>query len=349
MQFTAAQIALMINGKVEGNADTAVASFGKIEEARSGQLAFLANPKYEEYLYRTKASIIIVNETQELKQPIDATLIKVPDAYTAFATLLDKYQQIIRQQLTGIQQPVYMAATAKVGENVFIGAFAYLGENVIVADGAKIYPNVYLGDNVRVGKNTIIHPGVKIYHDCIIGENVSIHAGTVIGGDGFGFAPQADGTLKKVPQIGNVVIEDGVEIGANATIDRATIGSTLIKAGAKLDNLLQIAHNVEVGNNSVIAAQTGISGSTKVGNNVMIGGQVGIVGHIKIADGTKINAQSGVSKSITNPNSAVTGSPAFDYTAALRSQVASRNLPILEKRVLELEKLVKEMMENKGV
>ncbi len=346
MQFTAAQIAMMINGKVEGNADTAVASFGKIEEAQNGQLAFLANPKYEEYLYSTKASIIIVNDTQELKQPIDATLIKVPDAYTAFATLLDKYQQIMRQQLTGIQQPVYMATTAKVGENVFIGAFAYLGENVIVADGAKIYPNVFLGDHVRIGKNTIIHPGVKIYHDCIIGANVSIHAGTVIGSDGFGFAPQADGTLKKVPQIGNVIIEDGVEIGANATIDRATIGSTLIKSGAKLDNLLQIAHNVEVGNNSVIAAQAGISGSTKIGNYVMIGGQVGIVGHIKIADGTKINAQSGVSKSIKNPNSAVTGSPAFDYTAALRSQVASRNLPALEKRVLELEKLIKEMMEK---
>ncbi|MBK6380468.1 MAG: UDP-3-O-(3-hydroxymyristoyl)glucosamine N-acyltransferase [Chitinophagaceae bacterium] len=346
MQFTAAQIAMMINGKVEGNADTAVASFGKIEEAQNGQLAFLANPKYEEYLYTTKASIIIVNDLQELKQPIDATLIKVPDAYTAFATLLDKYQQIMRQQLTGIQQPVYMAATAKVGENVFIGAFAYLGEHVIVADGAKIYPNVFLGDNVRIGKNTIIHPGVKIYHDCIIGDNVSIHAGTVIGSDGFGFAPQADGTLKKVPQIGNVIIEDGVEIGANATIDRATIGSTLIKSGAKLDNLLQIAHNVEVGNNSVIAAQAGISGSTKIGNYVMIGGQVGIVGHIKIADGTKINAQSGVSKTIKNPNSAVTGSPAFDYTAALRSQVASRNLPALEKRVLELEKLLKELTEK---
>jgi UDP-3-O-[3-hydroxymyristoyl] glucosamine N-acyltransferase len=224
MQFTAAQIAMMINGKVEGNADTAVASFGKIEEAQKGQLAFLANPKYEEYLYSTRASIIIVNETQELKQPIDATLIKVPDAYTAFATLLDKYQQIMRQQLTGIQQPVYIAATAKVGENVFIGAFAYLGENVMVADGAKIYPNVFLGDNVSVGKNTIIHPGVKIYHDCIIGADVSIHAGTVIGGDGFGFAPQADGTLKKVPQIGNVIIEDGVEIGANATIDINKIG-----------------------------------------------------------------------------------------------------------------------------
>jgi len=346
MQFTAAQIAMMINGKVEGNADTAVASFGKIEEAQNGQLAFLANPKYEEYLYSTKASIIIVNETQELKQKISATLIKVPDAYSAFATLLDKYQQIQRQQLTGIQQPVYIATTAKIGENVFIGAFAYVGEHAVVADGAKIYPNAYLGSNVTVGQNSIIHPGVKIYHDCVIGKNVSIHAGTVIGSDGFGFAPQADGTLKKVPQIGNVIIEDGVEIGANATIDRATIGSTLIKSGAKLDNLLQIAHNVEVGNNSVIAAQSGISGSTKIGNNVMIGGQVGIVGHIKIADGSKINAQSGVSKSIKNPNSAVTGSPAFDYTAALRSQAASRNLPNLEKRVIELEKILKEMMEK---
>ncbi len=347
MQFTAAQIAMMINGKVEGNADIAVASFGKIEEAQKGQLSFLANPKYEEFLYSTAASIIIINETQELKQSIDATLIKVPDAYSAFATLLEKYQQIQRQQLTGIQQPAYVSATARIGENVFIGAFSYIGENVIVGNGAKIFPNAYLGNNAVVGENSILHPGVKIYHDCVVGKNVTIHAGTVIGSDGFGFAPQADGTLKKVPQIGNVIIEDGVEIGANATIDRATIGSTLIKSGAKLDNLLQIAHNVEVGNNSVIAAQSGISGSTKIGNNVMIGGQVGIVGHIKIADGTKINAQSGVSKSIKTPNSAVTGSPAFDYTAALRSQAASRNLPELEKRVLELEKKLKEMMATK--
>ena len=346
MQFTAAQIAMIVNGRVEGNADMAVSSFGKIEEAQKGQLAFLANPKYEEFLYSTAASIIIINETQELKQPVEATLVKVPDAYSAFATLLDKYQQLQRQQLNGIQQPVYISATAKVGDNVYIGAFAYLGDNVVVADGAKIYPNAYLGNNVVVGENTIIHPGVKIYHDCVIGKNVSIHAGTVIGSDGFGFAPQADGTLKKVPQIGNVIIEDGVEIGANATIDRATIGSTLIKSGAKLDNLLQIAHNVEVGNNSVIAALSGISGSTKVGNNVMIGGQVGIVGHIKIADGSKINAQSGVSKSIKKPNSAVTGSPAFDYTAALRSQAASRNLPALEKRVSDLEKKLKEIMEK---
>ncbi|HMW25515.1 MAG TPA: UDP-3-O-(3-hydroxymyristoyl)glucosamine N-acyltransferase, partial [Ferruginibacter sp.] len=218
-----------------------------------------------------------------------------------------------------------------------------LGENVVLGNGVKVYPNVFLGDNVTVGDHTILHPGVRVYHDCVIGKHVTIHAGTVIGSDGFGFAPQADGSLKKVPQIGNVIIEDHVEIGANATIDRATIGSTLIKSGAKLDNLLQIAHNVEVGNNSVIAAQTGISGSTKVGKNVMIGGQVGIVGHLKIADGVKINAQSGVSKSIKTPNTAVTGSPAFDYTAALRSQVASRNLPELEKRVAELEKLLKEL------
>ena len=346
MQLTAAQIAMMINGKVEGNAETAVASFGKIEEAQNGQLAFLANPKYEEYLYSTKASIIIINETQEIKYKVEATLIKVPDAYSAFATLLEQYQQIQRQQLNGIQQPSYVASTARIGDNVFIGAFAYIGEHVIIADGAKIYPGAFLGNNVQIGEDSIIHPGVRIYHDCVIGSKVSIHAGTVIGSDGFGFAPQTDGTFKKVPQIGNVVIEDWVEIGANTTIDRATIGSTLIKSGAKLDNLLQIAHNVEVGNNTVIAAQAGISGSTKVGNNVMIGGQVGIVGHLKIADGTKINAQSGVSKSIKNPNTSITGSPAFDYTAALRSQAASRNLPNLEKRVLELEKLLKEIMEK---
>jgi UDP-3-O-[3-hydroxymyristoyl] glucosamine N-acyltransferase len=347
MQFSAAQIAVIINGKVEGNAETSVASFGKIEEAQAGQLAFLANPKYEEYLYTTKASIIIINDSQELKQPVSSTLIRVKDAYSAFAILLDKYQQMQTQQLSGIQQPVYIDATAKTGKNVFIAAFCYIGEKTIVADGVKIFPNVFLGNNVIVGENTIIHPGVKIYHDCVIGKNVTIHAGTIIGGDGFGFAPQADGSFKKVPQIGNVVIEDNVEIGSNTTIDRATIGSTIIKSGAKLDNLLQIAHNVEIGNNTVIAAQSGISGSTKVGNNVMIGGQVGLVGHIQIADGSKINAQSGVSKSIKTPNTAVTGSPAYDYTAALRSQAISRNLPEMEKRIKELEKQVKELLEKK--
>lgn len=349
MQFTAAQIALIINGRVEGNADAAVASFGKIEEAQNGQLAFLANPKYEEYLYTTKASIIIINDTQELKQQVKATLIKVPDAYSAFATLLDKYQQIKQQQLHGIQQPAYIATTAKIGEQVYIGAFAYVGENVIVGEGSKIYPNVYLGDQVTIGKNTIIYPGVKIYHDCIIGDHVSVHAGAVIGSDGFGFAPQTDGSFKKIPQIGNVIIQDHVEIGANTTIDRATIGSTLIKSGAKLDNLLQIAHNVEVGNNTAIAALTGISGSTKIGNNVIIGGQAGLAGHLQIADGTKINGKSGVSKSIKTPNTSVTGTPAIDYVTSMRSQAIARNLPALEQRVIALEKLLKQMMEKKSI
>lgn len=346
MTFTASQIAQIINGKIEGDANVSVSSFGKIEEAQTGQLAFLANPKYEEHLYSTKASIIIINSELELKQPVKGTLIRVVDAYSAFAALLTKYQEIITQQLSGIQQPVYIATTASHGANVFIGAFAYLGEKVKVGDNTKIFPNVYLGDNVTVGDNTIIHPGVKIYHDCVIGDQVIIHAGTIIGSDGFGFAPQADGSFKKVPQIGNVVIENNVEIGANTTIDRATIGSTIIKSGAKLDNLIQIAHNVEVGNSTVIAAQTGVSGSTKIGKGVMIGGQAGIVGHIEIGDGAKINAQSGVSKSL-EPGKAVTGSPAHDYTAALRSQAISRNLPELEKRIKELEELVKQLLKEK--
>jgi UDP-3-O-[3-hydroxymyristoyl] glucosamine N-acyltransferase len=344
MQFSAAQIALLINGSVEGDEAMTVGSFGKIEEAQQGQLAFLANPKYEDYLYTTGASVIIVNNSLELRQPIAATLLRVPDAYTAFATLLHKYQEIMTQQLSGIQQPSYIATTATLGENVFIGAFVYLSENVQIGNNVKIFPGAFLGNNVTVSDNTIIHPGVKVYHDCQIGKNVTIHAGTVIGSDGFGFAPQADGSYKKVPQIGNVVIEDFVEIGANATIDRATIGSTLIKAGAKLDNLIQIAHNVEVGNNTVIAAQAGVSGSTKIGSNVMIGGQAGIVGHIHIADGSKINAQSGVSKSIKSSNTAVTGTPAHDYTSALRSQALSRNLPDMDKRIADLEKQVQQLL-----
>ncbi|MDX2047230.1 MAG: UDP-3-O-(3-hydroxymyristoyl)glucosamine N-acyltransferase [Chitinophagaceae bacterium] len=347
MQFPAAQIALLINGKVDGNPLATVNSFSKIEEAREGQLSFLANPKYEEYLYSTGASIIIVNETLELKQPVKATLIRVPDAYTAFALLLSKYQELVTAQLSGKQEPSYISPSASVGENVFIGTFAYVGDNVKIGNHVKIFPQVFLGDNVTVGDHTILYPGVKVYKDCVIGKNVVVHAGTVIGSDGFGFAPQPDGTYKKVPQIGNVIIEDQVEIGANATIDRATLGSTIIKSGAKLDNLIQIAHNVEVGNNTVIAAQAGVSGSTKIGNNAMIGGQAGIVGHITIADGSKVNAQSGVSKSIKTPNTAVTGSPAFDYASALRSQAIQRNLPELEKRLQELEKLVQQLLAEK--
>lgn len=347
MTFTALQIALLINGKTEGDVNASVSSFGKIEEAQAEQLSFFANPKYEEYLYKTNASIIIINEAFELKHPVKATLIRVPDAYSAFAALLSKYQEIVTQQLSGIQQPVYISKTASYGQNVFIGAFAYLGENVKVGNGTKIFPNVYLGDNVKVGDNTIIHPGVKIYKDCVIWNNVIIHAGTVIGSDGFGFAPQSDGSFKKVPQIGNVVIEDNVEIGANTTIDRATMGSTIIKAGAKLDNLIQIAHNVEVGNSTVIAAQSGISGSVKIGKSVMIGGQAGIAGHLQIADGSKINAQAGLGKSLKKPNTAVTGSPAYEYHQAIRSQAIARNLPELEKRIKELEELVKQLMKEK--
>ena len=341
MEFTARQIAEIISGKIEGNAEITVSSFGKLEEATEGQLSFYANPKYEDFLYSTKASVIIINDGLQLEQPINATLIRVADAYSSFAALLTEYSKLVKANLKGIQEPVSISPTARVGEDVYIGPFSYLGENVVIGNNVKIYPQVFIGNNVTINDGSILYPGVKIHHDCIIGKNVAIHAGTVIGGDGFGFAPQADGSFKKVPQIGNVIIEDNVEIGANATIDRATIGSTIIKSGAKLDNLIQIAHNVEIGKNTVIAAQSGISGSTKLGQNVMIGGQVGIVGHIKIADGSKINAQSGVSKSIKTPNTAVTGSPAFDYNHALRSQILSRNLPEIEKRIKELEEKIK--------
>ncbi|HPG11188.1 MAG TPA: UDP-3-O-(3-hydroxymyristoyl)glucosamine N-acyltransferase [Chitinophagaceae bacterium] len=346
MQFPASQIAQIVNGTIEGDPEICVGSFGKIEEAREGQISFLANPKYEDFLYRTKASVIIVSEKFKPKQSVKPTLIRVPDAYSAFATLLSKYQELKQQQLSGVQEPVYLAKTAVLGENVFVGAFTFIGENVKIGNNTKIYPNSFIGDNVTIGNNCIIHPGVKIYHDCILGNEVSVHAGTVIGSDGFGFAPQADGSFQKVPQIGNVVIEDKVEIGSNATIDRATIGSTLIKSGAKLDNLIQIAHNVEVGNSTVIAAQAGVSGSTKIGKGVMIGGQAGVVGHILIGDGAKINAQSGVSKSL-EPGKAVTGSPAHDYTSALRSQAISRKLPELEKRIKELEAIIRQLLAEK--
>ena len=344
MQFTADQIATLTKGIVEGDPGIIISSFGKIEEARAGQLTFFGNPKYEDYLYSTNASIVIISEEYVLKEKIKPTLIRVSDVYSGFAILLEKYQQLITQQKPGVQQPVYIAPTASLGENVFLGAFAYLGEKVKVGSNTKIYPHVFLGNNVQIGNNTVIHPGVRIYFDCVVGNNVIIHAGTVIGSDGFGFAPQKDGSYKKVPQIGNVVIEDFSEIGANTVIDRATIGSTVIRSGAKLDNLIQIAHNVEIGNSTVIAAQVGISGSTKIGKNVMIGGQTGIVGHIQIADGAKINGQSGVSKSIKTPGAAVTGSPAYDYTSALRSQAISRNLPEMEKRLKELEELVKQLL-----
>lgn len=345
LQFTASQIAQLIQGKVEGDPAIAVHSFGKIEEAVAGQLSFLANPKYEEHIYQTQASVIIVNDSFQPREKIKATLIRVADAYSAFATLLTKYQEFRSQQLTGIEQPSFIAASAQVACGTYIGAFSYIGEQVIIGEGTKIYPNTFVGEQVKIGRDCVIHPGVKIYHECVIGDQVIIHAGTVIGSDGFGFAPQADGSLQKVPQIGNVVIESGVEIGANTTIDRATIGSTIIRKGAKLDNLIQVAHNVEIGNSTVIAAQTGISGSTKIGKGVMIGGQAGVVGHITIGDGAKVNAQSGVIKSLA-PGKAVSGTPATDYTQSLRSQAVIRRLPELEKRIQELEKIIKDLQSN---
>ncbi|MEO6639052.1 MAG: UDP-3-O-(3-hydroxymyristoyl)glucosamine N-acyltransferase [Ginsengibacter sp.] len=347
MQFTATQIAALIDGKIEGDPEIAVSSFGKLEEATVGQLAFLANPKYEDFLYSTKASIIIINNSQQVEKEVNATLVRVTDAYSAFAIILSAHEKMITANWTGIQQPVYISPTARMGENIFVGAFTYIGENVSIGNNVKLFPQVYIGNNVTIDDDTILFPGVKIRHDCILGKNVTVHSGAVIGADGFGFAPQTDGSFKKVPQIGNVVVENNVEIGANATIDRATIGSTLIRSGAKLDNLIQIAHNVEVGCNTVIAAQSGISGSTKIGNNVMIGGQAGFAGHLQIADGSKINAQSGVSKSIKVPNTSVTGSPAFEYAHALRSQILSRNLPELEKRITELEQLVERLIGEK--
>lgn len=291
LSFTAQQIALLVQGKIEGDATAVVNQFGKIELAIHGELSFLANPKYEEYLYQTKASIVLVNESLVLKKHCTATLIRVPDAYTAFATLLVKYQEMKNENLTGVQTPSFIASTATLGSQHFVAAFAYIGENAIIGNNVKIFSGAVIGENVKIGNNVIIHPGVIVYADCILGSNIIIHSGAIVGSDGFGFAPKADGSYQKIPQLGNVIIEDDVEIGSNTTIDRATIGSTIIKKGVKLDNLIQIAHNVEVGENTVIAAQSGISGSTKLGKGVMMGGQSGTMGHLTIADGIKIAAR----------------------------------------------------------
>lgn len=347
MNFSAQQIAALINGTIEGNPLTTVNSFSKIEEAGRTDLAFLANPKYEEYLYTTQAAVIIVGNELVPKQPLSATLIRVAEPYTSFATLMQHYQRMQATQLVGIEDPVFIHPSASIGKDVYIGAFAYIGENAKLDDGAKVFPHVFIGSNAKLGKRSTLHAGVKIYHDCILGDDVTIHAGTVIGSDGFGFAPQQSGAYNKIPQLGNVVIEDQVEIGANACIDRATMGSTIIRKGTKLDNLLQIAHNVEVGENCVIAAQTGISGSTKIGKNAMIGGQVGIKGHIFLADGSKINAQSGVSKTIKETNKSVTGTPAFDYGEAMRAQAIFRKLPELDKKIQSLQNQLDLLVEEK--
>jgi UDP-3-O-[3-hydroxymyristoyl] glucosamine N-acyltransferase len=345
MQFTAQEIAFIINGSVEGDPLVAVNQLAKIEEAGSGSLSFLANPKYEQYLYSTNASIVIINNDLVLAEPVKSTLIRVENAYSAFTVLLDRYNSI-KLHKTGIEQPSFIHPSAQVGENVYIGAFAYIGPGVKIGNNSKVYPNVYIGDDVRLGENVTLFAGVKVYFDCVLGNNVTVHSGAIIGSDGFGFAPNPDGTYTKISQIGNVILEDNVEVGSNTTIDRATMGSTIIRKGVKLDNLIQIAHNVEIGSNTVIAAQTGVSGSTKVGENVILGGQVGLVGHITIAKGTQVQAQSGISKSIIEENKKWAGSPAFGYANNMRSQVVIQRLPELEKKVEELTKIIAELKDK---
>jgi UDP-3-O-[3-hydroxymyristoyl] glucosamine N-acyltransferase len=347
MQFTARDISLLLNGTIEGDPLVTVNRLAKIEEATAGALSFLANPRYESFLYSTNASVVIVNKDQVLTEPVTATLVRVDNAYSSFAVLLEKYNSI-KLNKTGVEEPSFIHPTAKIGQNVYIGAFAYIGPNVTVGDNCKIYPNSFIADNVSLGNNVTLFPGVTIYFDCVLGSNVVIHSGTIIGADGFGFAPQGDGSYQKISQIGNVIIEDDVEIGSNTTVDRATMGSTIIRKGVKLDNLVQVAHNVEIGTNTVVAAQSGISGSTKVGERVILGGQVGLVGHINIANGTQVQAQSGINRSITDENKKWMGTPATRYNDHMRSQVVIQRLPALEKRIEELEKIIAELSKNQG-
>lgn len=336
MQFTAQQIAHLINGVVVGDPDKKVSSIAKIEEAQPDAISFLANPKYEQYAVGTRAGILLVNEQFNIDVPATCTLIRVPDPYACLPVLLAYYDKVSQQ--SGIEQPVFIADSVSVDSSNYIGAFTYIGKGSHLGAHNKIYPHVFIDESVSIGHHCIIYSGVRIYAGCKIGNHCIIHSNTVIGSDGFGFAPLPDGSFKKIPQTGNVLIEDNVEIGANTVIDRASIGHTIIRKGCKLDNLIQIAHNVELGENSVIAAQAGISGSTKLGRNVMIGGQAGLVGHIKLADFVKVNAQSGVSKSILEEGKGVTGSPAHDFREMLRSQSIMRRLPELLERLEALEK-----------
>ncbi len=341
MEFTAKQIAGLINGKIEGNPEVTVNYVSKIEEGKPGTVSFLANPKYTQFIYSTEASIILINNDLVLEKEVKPTLIRVENAYSAFAELLEAYNQI-KLNKSGISPTAFIDPEALVGENVYIGEFAVISKNAVVGDYAKIYPQTYVGENAKVGKNTTLFAGVKLYSDSIVGNDCILHSGVVLGSDGFGFAPQDGGDYKKIAQIGNVVVEDNVEIGANTTIDRATMGSTIIRRGVKLDNLIQVAHNVEIGENTVISAQTGISGSTKIGRNCMIGGQVGIVNHLIIADEVKIAAQSGVGKNITKIGEIVQGSPAFDISTYRKSYVHFRNFHNIKSRIDELEKKIKD-------
>ncbi|MCG8579380.1 MAG: UDP-3-O-(3-hydroxymyristoyl)glucosamine N-acyltransferase [Bacteroidales bacterium] len=337
MKFTAGQIAELLNGKVEGDKEAIVRNVSKIEEGKPETLTFLANPKYSQYIYTTNAAVVIVNDSFEAEKEINATLIRVPNAYEALAQLLEMYEQS-QPQKTGIEQPSFVSESAKLGDFAYVGAFAYIGDNVVIGDNVKIYPQAYIGDNVKIGDNTTIYSGVKVYKNCAIGKACTVHAGAVIGSDGFGFAPNSENEYKKVAQIGNVVLHDHVEIGANTTIDRATMGSTVIQKGVKLDNLIQVAHNVEVGENTVIAAQAGLAGSTKIGKNCMFGGQVGVGGHITIADNTKMGAQAGVGGSIKKEGETLMGSPVMDVKKFYKASAVFRRLPELKMQVDQLQR-----------
>ncbi len=336
MKFTASQIADILEGDIQGNPDVEVYKLSKIEEGTEGAITFLANPKYTSYIYSTKASITIVNEDFTAEEEISTTLIKVKNAYNAFSKLLEYYNQV-KLNKAGIEEPSYISDSAKYGENLYFGAFSYMGSNVVVGDNVKIYPNAYLGDNVVIGDDVIIFAGAKIYSETVIGNNCVIHGGAVVGADGFGFTPNPEGVYSKVPQIGNVIIEDNVDIGAGTTIDRATLGSTIIRKGVKLDNQIQVAHNVEIGENTAIAAQTGIAGSTRIGKNCIIGGQVGIVGHLTIGNGVKVQAQSGVGRNLKD-GEMIQGSPAFGYGDYNKSYVHFKNFPKIVDRLNKLEK-----------
>ena len=339
MEFTARQIAEVLNGIVEGNPDVIISNLSKIEEGLPGTMSFLANPAYTNYIYTTESSIIVVNDDFSPLQPVPGTLIRVKDAYAAFAQLLELFNHN-KSEKTGVSPLSFISKTAHVGENAYIGEFVFIGENVVIGNNVKLYPHVFIGNAAQIGDNSTLLSGVKIYHDTIIGKNCTFHSGVVIGSDGFGFAPQSENEYKKILQVGNVIIEDDVEIGANCTIDRATLGSTRICKGVKLDNLIQLGHGVEIGENTVIAAQTGVAGSTRIGKNCLIGGQVGIVGHLVIGDNVKIGAQSGIEHSIKD-GEAYLGSPALEIGKARRLYVHFRNLDQVIKKIYEIEKLLK--------
>ncbi|MFV8335504.1 UDP-3-O-(3-hydroxymyristoyl)glucosamine N-acyltransferase [Flavobacterium sp. RSP29] len=343
MKFTAEQIAGILEGEVVGNPMAEVFRLSKIEDGTDGSLTFLSNPKYLNYIYSTKASVTIVNDTFVPESPLTTTLIKVEDAYVAFSKLLEFYNQV-KLNKSGIEQPSFLSQSVKYGDNLYLGSFSYVGQNVVLGENVKIYPNCFIGDNVVIGDNVILFAGAKIYSETIIGNNCTIHSGAIIGADGFGFAPNPDGTYTKIPQIGNVIIEDNVDVGSCTTIDRATMGSTIIRKGVKLDNQIQIAHNVEIGENTVIAAQTGVAGSTKIGKNGMIGGQVGISGHLTIGNNVRIQAQSGVGRNIKD-NEILQGSPTFGYNDFSKSYVHFKNLP---KIVAEIEELKKQILNQKN-